>query len=53
MKNWHHTIHYKTKIKTGNYSFTDDEEISKQVGELEIIVKVPQKSRLLLRIYLI
>ena len=38
MKNWHHTIHYKTKIKTGNYSFTDDEEISKQVGELEIIV---------------
>ena len=43
--NWHHTIHYKTKIKTGNYSFTDDEERSKQVGELEIIVKVPQKSK--------
>ena len=31
--NWHHTIHYKTKIKTGNYSFNiqQQDNSSKQV----------------------
>ena len=34
MRAWHHTIHYKTKVKTGEYSFGDNEP---KLGEVELI----------------
>ena len=37
MRSWHHTIHYKTKVKTGEYKFGDNED---KLGEVELVIKV-------------
>ena len=38
MDSWHHDMHYKVKVKTGEYKFGDNDD---KLGEVELIIKVP------------
>tara|TARA_B100000424_G_scaffold26224_1_gene18289 strand:- start:223 stop:510 length:288 start_codon:yes stop_codon:yes gene_type:complete len=42
MRSWHHTIHYKTKVKTGEYSHGDNQP---KLGEVELVLKIPMMEK--------
>ena len=37
-ESWHHDMHYKVKVKTGEYKFGDNHD---KLGEVELSIKVP------------
>ena len=39
---WHHDMHYKVKVKTGEYKFGDNDD---KLGEVELIIRVPMMEK--------
>ena len=37
METWHHDMHYKVKVKTGEYKFGDNDD---KLGEVQLVIKV-------------
>jgi hypothetical protein len=42
MDSWHHDMHYKVKVKTGEYKFGDNDD---KLGEVELVIKVPMMEK--------
>ncbi len=42
MDTWHHDMHYKAKVKTGEYKFGDNDD---KLGEVELIIRVPMMKK--------
>ena len=39
---WHHDMHYKVKVKTGEYKFGDNDD---KLGEVELVIRVPMMEK--------